>query len=179
MATIDTGSQGSKREVNRELALIPFIDFLLCLVTFLLITAVWSQMARMDLDARAPGVQNHGDSLHKRLHVRISDTRFHLEWRNGSTLVSASDVPKRPVPRMDDITYPDLAAQLRQEWEKYGAHRDPSDLRLDQAVLHAPNRTPFSELVAVLDAVREPKRPQRVRSIPESLPVFNVSFAVD
>lgn len=41
MAQIDTGSHSTKRrETNQELPLVPFIDFLLCLVSFLLITAV-------------------------------------------------------------------------------------------------------------------------------------------
>ena len=46
MAQIDTGSPAARgRATNHELPLVPFIDFLLCLVSFLLITAVWSQMA--------------------------------------------------------------------------------------------------------------------------------------
>jgi len=48
MAGIDTGGgHGGKRATNHEIPLIPFIDFLLCLVAFLLVTAVWSQMARI------------------------------------------------------------------------------------------------------------------------------------
>ena len=56
MAGIDTGGgHGGKRTTNHEIPLIPFIDFLLCLVAFLLVTAVWSQMARINADARVPG----------------------------------------------------------------------------------------------------------------------------
>ncbi|MET0790362.1 MAG: biopolymer transporter ExbD, partial [Polyangiaceae bacterium] len=56
MAGIDTGGgHGGKRATNHEIPLIPFIDFLLCLVAFLLVTAVWSQMARINADARVPG----------------------------------------------------------------------------------------------------------------------------
>jgi len=48
MAGIDVGGgHGGKRSVNQELPLVPFIDFILCLVMFLLVTAVWSQMARL------------------------------------------------------------------------------------------------------------------------------------
>jgi len=56
MAGIDTGGgHGGKRSTNHEIPLIPFIDFLLCLVAFLLVTAVWSQMARINADARTKG----------------------------------------------------------------------------------------------------------------------------
>ncbi len=56
MAGIDVGGgHGGKRATNHEHPLIPFIDFLLCLVAFLLVTAVWSQMARINADARVPG----------------------------------------------------------------------------------------------------------------------------
>jgi len=56
MAGIDVGGgHGGKRATNHEIPLIPFIDFLLCLVAFLLVTAVWSQMARINADARVPG----------------------------------------------------------------------------------------------------------------------------
>jgi biopolymer transport protein ExbD len=55
MAGIDVGGHGGKRSTNHEIPLIPFIDFLLCLVAFLLVTAVWSQMARINADARVPG----------------------------------------------------------------------------------------------------------------------------
>ena len=49
MAGIDVGGgHGGKRSTNHEIPLIPFIDFLLCLVAFLLVTAVWSQMARIN-----------------------------------------------------------------------------------------------------------------------------------
>jgi biopolymer transport protein ExbD len=35
MAGIDVGGHGGKRATNHEIPLIPFIDFLLCLVAFL------------------------------------------------------------------------------------------------------------------------------------------------
>ena len=58
MAGIDVGGGHGRRSVNQELPLVPFIDFLLCLVMFLLVTAVWSQMARLNADAQVPGPPN-------------------------------------------------------------------------------------------------------------------------
>ncbi|MES3036556.1 MAG: biopolymer transporter ExbD [Bdellovibrionota bacterium] len=43
MAHISTGG-GGRRSVNEELNLVPFIDLMSVLITFLLITAVWTQI---------------------------------------------------------------------------------------------------------------------------------------
>jgi len=56
MAGIDTGGgHGGKKSVNQELPLIPFIDFLLCCVMFLLVTAVWNQLARIQTNQSIAG----------------------------------------------------------------------------------------------------------------------------
>jgi biopolymer transport protein ExbD len=48
MAQIDDSSSGS-RSANTELNLVPFIDLMSVLITFLLITAVWSQVSMIQL----------------------------------------------------------------------------------------------------------------------------------
>lgn len=56
MAGIDTGGgHGGKKSVNQELPLVPFIDFLLCCVMFLLVTAVWNQLARIQTNQSIAG----------------------------------------------------------------------------------------------------------------------------
>lgn len=40
---------GGKRGLDFEINLVPFIDLLSCLISFLLITAVWTQLARIDV----------------------------------------------------------------------------------------------------------------------------------
>ena len=47
--SVDTGGKGGKKPVDSELNLVPYIDLLTCMVTFLLITAVWTQLARIDV----------------------------------------------------------------------------------------------------------------------------------
>lgn len=48
MASIDVGSSGrGKKALDSELPLVPFIDLLLCCVMFLLVTAVWNQLAAL------------------------------------------------------------------------------------------------------------------------------------
>jgi biopolymer transport protein ExbD len=51
------GGHGGKKSVDSEIPLVPFIDLLLCCVMFLLVTAVWNQLARLDANQQQPGQQ--------------------------------------------------------------------------------------------------------------------------
>jgi biopolymer transport protein ExbD len=55
------GGHGGKKQVDQEIPLVPFIDLLLCCVMFLLVTAVWNQLARIDANQQVPG-QNTPES---------------------------------------------------------------------------------------------------------------------
>ena len=60
-----------------------------------------------------------------------------------------------------------------------GGHRDPTDRKLDQCILFTDNRTPFKEIVAVLDALYSPKRDMKAPDgSSKKLPVFNMTFSV-
>ena len=52
--TID-GRSGRQKPVNAELNLVPYIDLLTCMVAFLLITAVWTQLASLSVSQKGPG----------------------------------------------------------------------------------------------------------------------------
>ncbi|MGC4086553.1 MAG: biopolymer transporter ExbD [Polyangiaceae bacterium] len=164
MAGIDVGGGHGKRSTNHEIPLIPFIDFLLCLVAFLLVTAVWSQMARLNADARVPGPPKdeppEEQKKEKQLHVEMrGDPKFQLIWKEGNTVVNTIDVEKKQVPVGDrgDYQYPELAKKISDEWNSNGAHRAATDMKLDQAVLHSDNSTQFSDVVAVIDAIYAPE----------------------
>lgn len=187
MAGIDTGGgHGGKRATNHEIPLIPFIDFLLCLVAFLLVTAVWSQMARLNADARVPGPPKdeppEEQKKEKQLHVEMrGDKKFQLVWKEGNTVVNTIDIDKKQVPVGDrgDFTYPELAKKVSEEWNSNGSHRAPTDMKLDQAVLHSDNSTPFAEITAVIDAIYSPKRDFTAGGKTAKIPAFNVTFAVN
>ncbi len=49
------GGHGGKKSVDSEIPLVPFIDLLLCCVMFLLVTAVWNQLARINANQQQPG----------------------------------------------------------------------------------------------------------------------------
>ena len=54
-ASLGTDGSGS---VNVELNVVPFIDLMSCLTAFLLVTAVWSQYAQIDIKPK--GIQRDG-----------------------------------------------------------------------------------------------------------------------
>jgi biopolymer transport protein ExbD len=186
MAGIDVGGGHGKRSMNHEIPLIPFIDFLLCLVAFLLVTAVWSQMARINADARVPGPPRDDPpeevKQDKQLHVEArGDRKFQLVWKEGSTVINTIDVARKPVNvgTGGDYKFPDLAKKITEEWTANGAHRAPTDKKFDQAVLHTDNTTEFSDIIAVIDAIYTPQREFAFAGKTEKVPSFNVTFAVN
>ncbi len=186
MAGISVGGHGGKRAVNQELPLIPFIDFLLCLVSFLLITAVWTQMSRINADARVPGPPDPDREIEEQkkdrtLHVEMrGDEKFQLVWKEGNTVINTIDVPRKQVQTGgDEYGYPDLATKITEEWGRDGSHRAESDLKRDQAVLHTDNTTTFEDIIAVIDAVYSPQRDIKLGNAVEQIPAFNLTFAVN
>jgi hypothetical protein len=127
---------GGGRATNHEVPLIPFIDFLLCIVCFLL--ASFSASGELPIDKKQVPIGDRGD-----------------------------------------YSYPELAKKISEEWNSNGSHRAPSDLKLDQAVLHSDNSTPFSDITAVIDAIYAPKRDVTLGGKTAKMPSFNVTFAVN
>ena len=189
MAGVDVGSPGGKkRATNSDINMIPFIDLLMVTIAFLLITAVWITNSRINADAQVPGPPDPNKELtpqtpEKVLNLSIGESEFGLVWKQGATVVSEVKVPKTPV-EIDSgtgskiVRYPDLAKKIEDEWKQQGGHRDPSDKKLDQCILHSDNRTPFKEIVAVLDALYRPKREMKLCAETKQIHVFNMTFSV-
>jgi biopolymer transport protein ExbD len=178
---VEAQPRGGRRPLDSEINLIPMIDLLVCCIAFLLITAVWSHMGRVEARADVAG-QGSGPQVtlvpDKTLHVLVKDQgTFTLLWRQGQTVISSVDVVRQPVMielnGMRQIRYPDLATRIQTEWQASGSHRDSADPKRDLAVLHAPNAERFGELVAVMDAVHSARR------VATHDPAFTVSFAAD
>ncbi len=183
MATIDSSAGARRRrDTNHELPLVPFIDFLLCLVTFLLATAGFANFARLSSSASVPGKISEPEASPRQLHVDVQERRFRVTWRSGSTVLVSNDVPLKPEDGKPEDgarsgrRYPELAEFLNRDWRANGSHRDATDPVHDEAVLHVRNSTEYEDIVAVLDALHAPQRefPGSQRA-----PVFSVSFATD
>jgi biopolymer transport protein ExbD len=191
MAGVDvgTGGGGKRRALDSEINMIPFIDLLMVTISFLLITAVWSHMARINADAQVPGPPRPDTEQEKKepekvLHVEMRQPdKFVLVWKQGATVVNSIDVPRHDDLKTSgegkEVRYPDLAKKIGDEWATNGSHRDPGDKAKDQAVLHTDNETQYVYVIAVIDAIYQTHRKMNVGAKVEDVPAFNVTFAVN
>ena len=193
---VDGGGRGGRRSLDTEINMIPMIDLLMVTISFLLITAVWVQSSRIDANANVPGPST-GDppctdtagapcKPVARLHVQTTDpARFVLVWKEGVTVVRTAEVPREASRQRVGkdgktvVTFPALATKINEEWKSAGVHRDPTDKKFDKAVVHAGNDMPYGEIVAVMDAVSQPKRPFASGGRTSPTAAFEMTFATD
>jgi len=193
---VDSGGKGGRRTLDTEINMIPMIDLLMVTVSFLLITAVWTQSSRIDANANVPGQATEEPPCtdpsgapckpEARLHVQSTDpAKFVLVWKEGATVVRTAEVPReasRTKVGKDGktiVAFPALAARISEEWKTAGVHRDPSDKKFDKAVVHAGNDMPYGEIVAVMDAVSQPKRTFANGGRTAQAAAFEMTFATD
>jgi biopolymer transport protein ExbD len=181
---VDSGT-GRRRTLDSEINMIPMIDLLMVTISFLLITAVWTHMSRVDANAMVPGRSNEPprpSQPEKQLHVMMqSDDRFVLVWKEGQAVVDSIEVPRTPVVlhagATEVVKYDELAARIASEWKTKGQHTSETDRAFDQAVLHTDNRTEFRYIIGVIDAIYGTHRTLTTGGKRESVPAFNVTFA--
>lgn len=154
------GGARGRRALDTDINMVPMIDLLMVTIAFLLVTAVWSQLGRLEGSAKAPsaGIDPVPDTPESRLHVdmRAAD-RYVLSWRQGSTVVRSTELPH-------DVAA--LREGIAREWRTSGVHTSPGDPGRDQAVLHVPNGAAYGDMVAVMDAVEATHRPLSRGEIP-------------
>jgi biopolymer transport protein ExbD len=183
------GGGGKRKSLDSEINMIPFIDLLFVTIAFLLITAVWTHMSRINADAQVPGpprpdVEQEKVEPEKQLHVMMqSEEKFVLVWKQGSTTVDSIDVPRKDVVihsnNGDVVRFPDLATKIESEWKAKGQHSNPTDRKLDQAILHTDNKTEFRYIIGVIDAIYQTHRDINLGPKTEKMPAFNITFAVN
>jgi len=186
---VDSGGKGGRRSLDSEINMIPMIDLLMVTISFLLITAVWTHMARINADAQVPGpprpdVEQEKTEPEKQLNIEMRDEdKFVLVWKQGSTTVDSIDVPRKDVVTqqgaVEVVRFPDLAEKIESEWKAKGQHSNPTDRKLDQAILHTDNKTEFKFIIGVIDAVYQTHRDMQLGPKTEKLPAFNITFAVN
>jgi biopolymer transport protein ExbD len=191
MGGIDVGGGGGgkRKSLDSEINMIPMIDLLMVTISFLLITAVWTHMARINADAQVPGpprpdVEQEKTEPEKQLNIEMRDEdKFVLVWKQGSTTVDSIDVPRKDVVTqqgpVEVVRFPDLAEKIESEWKAKGQHSNPTDRKLDQAILHTDNKTEFKYIIGVIDAVYQTHRDMQLGPKTEKLPAFNITFAVN
>ena len=197
MAGVDVGGggNGKRKSLDSEINMIPMIDLLLVTISFLLITAVWSMMARINADAQVLGPPRPEEEVvkkdpEKQLHIGMpSNDKFTLTWKQGQQVVNQMDLPRNVAMeeklqaskdlRTRAFIYPELAKEIEKQWKEYGQHNVPTERVPDQAILHTANGTPYWQIIGVLDAVYATQRPFTVGGKAEKIPAFNVTFSVN
>jgi biopolymer transport protein ExbD len=92
--SVDTGGKGGKKAVDAEINLIPMIDLLSCCIAFLLITAVWSELARIAASQQTPGQQAQTEIPPEdqiKIMLQIHDQGYVL----ASTAGERNEIPKK------------------------------------------------------------------------------------
>lgn len=85
--SIDTGGGSGKKSLDAELNLVPFIDLLVCCICFLLITAVWTQMARIEVNQKGKGSSAKKEDKPPEMQVKITI----LVGEDGYTVTSGGE----------------------------------------------------------------------------------------
>src|ERR1700722_7234282 len=170
---VDSGGKGGRRSLDSEINMIPMIDLLMVTISFLLITAVWTHMSRINADAQVPGPPRPD----------VEQDKFVLVWKQGSTTVDTIDVVRKDVVTqqgpVEVVRFPDLAAKIETEWKAKGQHSNPTDRKLDQAILHTDNKTEFKYIIGVIDAIYQTHRDMNLGVKIQKMPAFNITFAVN
>ncbi len=69
---------GGKKSLSADLNLVPYIDLLTCMVAFLLITAVWTQLAQLSIQQRGPGGEQDGTQPLTKIVLLVGEEGFNL-----------------------------------------------------------------------------------------------------
>src|SRR6478736_4146822 len=118
--SVETGSKSGKKPLNADLNLVPYIDLLTCMVAFLLITAVWSQLARLNVHQKGQGQAGEATPPEKvfKLIVLVNDSGFNL----------VADQDQQPIPKKgDSYDYEKLGDELKKIKD---THADKTDIQV-------------------------------------------------
>jgi biopolymer transport protein TolR len=133
--SIDGGRGDRKKPLNAELNLVPYIDLLTCMVAFLLITAVWTQLARLKIDQHGQGTIEGVIDPPFRVAVVVHEDGFNV-------IVGAD---QKPLPlKAGELDYAALGVELAAVKQSHPDHRDVQVISADGVV--------FDKLVRTMDA---------------------------
>ena len=132
-----TGGKSGKKSVNADLNLVPYIDLLTCMVAFLLITAVWSQLARLEAHQKGQGQAGEDTPPEKvfKLVVLVNGEGFNL----------VADQDQQPIPKKGDSLR--LRKARRRAEEDQGHAPDKTDIQVASE-----DTIKFETLVKTMDA---------------------------
>src|SRR6266700_5605771 len=133
--SVEGEGRKGRKDVNGELLLVPYIDLLTCMIAFLLITAVWTQIARLEVRQRGQGETSSGDPPETKIAVLVHQDGF-------SVMVNQD---QRPLPRKSgELDFAALTDELKGLKKTYPDKNDVQVLSADAIQ--------FDALVKTMDA---------------------------
>lgn len=133
------GSFTNRVRKPAEVMLVPMIDIFVVLVTFLLMTAVFSRVTILQLDLPSADSGSAASPTQFRLEVIVRESGFELT--NGETLIAA--LPKTLEGEYDFAQLAALAQQLKDE-----------NPLVDDASVLMERQVRYDYLIQVMDAIR-------------------------
>ena len=133
---VETGGKAGRKAVNADLNLVPYIDLLTCMVAFLLITAVWTQLARLEAHQKGQGQAGEDTPPEKvfMLVVVVNSEGFNL----------VADQDQQPIPkRGDSYDFEKLGTELKKLKD---SHPDKNDIQVASE-----DAIKFDTLVSTMD----------------------------
>ena len=110
-----------------------------------------------------------GAPFERQLEVSSTDpNHIVIWWKRENIVVAELKVPRAAPPGA-------LAAAIKKEWESSGSHRDPSDRRLDRAVVRFEPGALFHDIFPLVDAILATKRTMAMAGEARVVPAFGVS----
>jgi len=118
--SVETGNKGGKKPLNADLNLVPYIDLLTCMVAFLLITAVWSQLARLEAHQKGQGQAGEDTPPEKvfKLVIVVNSEGYNL----------VADQDQQPIPKKgEQYDVEKLGTELKKLKD---SHPDKTDVQI-------------------------------------------------
>jgi len=135
--SVESGNKTGKKPLNADLNLVPYIDLLTCMVAFLLITAVWSQLARLEAHQKGQGQAGEDTPPEKvfKLVVVVNTEGYNL----------VADQDQQPIPKKgDQYDIEKLGSELKKIKD---THPDKNDVQIASE-----DTIKFEVLVRTMDA---------------------------
>jgi len=142
--SVDSGNKSGKKPLNADLNLVPYIDLLTCMVAFLLITAVWSQLARLNIHQKGQGQAGEDTPPEKvfKLIVLVNGDGFNL----------VADQDQQPIPKKgESYDFEKLSDELKKIKD---SHPDKTDIQVASE-----DTIKFDTLIRTMDAAMTARFP--------------------
>jgi biopolymer transport protein ExbD len=139
--SVGDGGHGGKKSVDSEIPLVPFIDLLLCCIMFLLVTAVWNKLARLEMNQQQPSSQAPLDAPPPEERIRLF-----LQIKSTGYVLAATDGTNIPIDKTGETFDLTGLREKLTEWRQRDPNRRDLIVAPEDGVL-------YSDVVAAMDVV--------------------------